>query len=672
MRKTTCARCAVGCGFQISQNGKKLDVRGDKEHPTNMGAACQRGVRETAGRPDKRIETPYVRKDGELVETDWETAIDRAVELLEQNADSNPDSVAVMGSGQQTNEAAYALGRVTRGAIGTRHYEANTTLCMASAVGAYYQAFGSDGPPPTYEDIPKAERHVVWGGNPAVAHPVMFRWIKQSAAEDDSELVVIDPVETKTADFADHHIRPEPGRDLELARGVLSRIIETGTLAEEFIEENTQGFEEIRDDLPTVSEAAQAADVSENEIDLLASTLERQTLIYWTMGINQSVRGTATAGALIDLCLATGNLGPGTGPFSITGQPNSMGTRVISSKGTWPGHRSFTDSEARKEVADTWDIEPEALPEDPGPGPVEVFEEIQSGEIDVCWTVATNPPVGMPDTNSVENALEDISLIVQDAFHTETVPYADVVLPAATWGEIKGTLMNMERRVSRVQGAKGSLGNARPDLDIITEIGARLGDEEIPTEPEAVFDEFRSLTAGTPADLSGITYDRLAEELAVRWPAPDTDSEGDYRYHEEGKLSFPTPSEKARFSDAAYEDLPETPNDAYPLLLNTGRKPDAYNSGVRSREGEPAPLPARLHPETLNEYDPSQSDENEWKIETQRASVAATLEGDDSIPRGNIWVPIHHPDANALTLPVSDPVSDEPNFKQCAAKLRPK
>ncbi|MEA1931826.1 MAG: assimilatory nitrate reductase NasA [Euryarchaeota archaeon] len=670
-------RCAVGCGHVTHgvDQGYGLDtVRGDAAHPVNRGLACGRGINETADPEGEWLTRPLVRKDGELVRATWDDALDRATEAIAEARAVDPDNVAVMGSGQQTIEAAYALGKLARGGLGTRNYDANTTLCMASAVAAYYDAFGSDAPPPTYDDIPAAETHLVWGANPAVAHPVMFRWIRESADEEGSELLVVDPVESETAENADGHIATAPGGDLALANAILARLIETDRVDDEFIAANTEGFDSVRDSLPPAETSAERAGVSMAQVDKLAAAFEKNTLIYWGMGINQSVRGTASAGALIDLCLATGNMGPGCGPFSLTGQANSMGTRVCSSKGSWPGHREYTDPTERQFVADAWTVPVSRLPDDTGPGPVEMVDDGP----DVLWTVATNPIVGMPDTNPVRERLEEAFVIVQDSFKTETMAYADVVLPAATWGESEGTTMNMERTVSRVRRATELPPGVRTDLDIICTIGNRLAPDAIsePTpEPSDVFDEFAALTEGTKADCSGISYERLEAEHAVRWPAPALGESGDYRYYDPDAeivgdtWSFETESGRARFSTAPDPELPEPPSASYPLTLTTGREADGYNTGIRSRKavGDDADhIVARINPETI----PAETGGGDsLRIETPRGSALAVVDPDEAVPEGMVWLPIHHPAANRLTHPAVDPQSKEPNFKQCAARL---
>ncbi|WP_200531794.1 assimilatory nitrate reductase NasA [Halorubrum sp. LN27] len=673
---TTCMRCAVGCGHlqQGYTNNYGLDtVRGDASHPVNRGLACHRGVSETADPDGDWLTRPLIREDGTLVPTSWETAIGTVVEHIEDALAESRDGVAVLGSGQQTNEAAYALGKLARGGFGTRYYDANTTLCMASAVTAYYQAFGSDAPPPTYEDIPDARTHVIWGANPAVAHPVMYRWIADSASDDDSELIVVDPVESETVDDADLHAQVDPGTDLAFARAVLAQVVADGGVDREFVAEATTGFEATVDSLPPVREAAEAAGVTVETVERVADALTDPTLVYWGMGVNQSVQGTATSRALIDLCLATGNLRPGSGPFSLTGQANSMGTRVCSSKGTWPGQREFTDPEQRRFIADAWGIPRERLPDDPGPGPVGIVDAVADGPPEVCWTVATNPVAGMPDASEVESALEDTFLVAQDAFRTETVELADVVLPAATWGESEGTATNMERRISRVRAATETSPKIKQDLDIIVAIGAAIDGELFPrhaVSPESVFDELRELTAGTAADLSGISYDRLEAELAVRWPAPSPDEEGGYRYVEEDGWEFPTPSGRARFSTGTHDGLAEPTDDEFPLTLTTGRQADAYNTGVRSRGAETdAPPTARIHPETTLEYIEA-FDRGTTVVSSRRGSATIAVNPDDGVPKGVVWLPIHHPAVNALTLPVVDPESDEPNLKQCAVDVR--
>jgi len=670
---TTCMRCAVGCGHlqRGADVGNGIDVvRGDPAHPVSQGLACERGVRESADPGGKWLTRPLVRREGELVPTTWDVALAGAIEGLRRAKEGA--SVAVLGSGQQTNEAAYALGKLARGGFGTRYYDANTTLCMASAVTAYYQAFGSDAPPCSYDDIPGAESHVVWGANPAVAHPVLFRWIRESAGA--GELLVVDPVATETAEAADAHVAPDPGTDLALTRAVLARLVETDRIDAVFVREATEGFADLRARLPDSASAAADAGVPPAAVETLAAAFDRDALCYWGMGVNQHVQGTETARALVDLCLATGNLRPGSGPFSLTGQANSMGARVCSSKGTWPGHRPFQDPDERAIVADEWGVPVDRLPDDAGPGPVGVVDAV-GGDVEAVWTVATNPVAGLPDAGSARERLEETFLVAQDAFHTETTALADVVLPAATWGESEGTTMNMERTVSRVRAATDAPSGVWQDLRIVATIGRRLFPELFDAadpDPETLFAELCGLTAGTAADMSGVSYDRLDAETAVRWPAPDADTSGGYRYYEaDGESwSFPTASGRAQFSTGRQEGLPEPTDEEYPLVLTTAREPDGYNTGVRSRSvDDPEPLVVRVRPETAAESD-AVSD-GRVRLETRRDAVPAVVERDPAVPAGLVWAPIHHPLTNRLTVDAVDPQSREPNFKQCALRLAP-
>ncbi len=685
-------RCAVGCGhvhWPVERGYGLAAVRGDAAHPVTGGLACQRGISESLEPDGEWLTRPLVRRDGELVPTTREIALERAAEGLDA-ALGGDDGVAVLGSGQQTNEAAYALGKFARGGLGTPYYDANTTLCMASAVTAYYDAFGSDAPPPTYDDIPEAQTHLVWGANPAAAHPVMFRWITQSADADDSELIVVDPIESETAAIADRHVPVAPGRDLDLARAVLARVVETDRVDGAFVAEATVGFDDLRERLPDAETAAEAAAVPSDDVDRLAAALEDPTLIYWGMGINQSVNGTAASGALIDLCLATGNLRPGSGPFSLTGQANSMGTRVCSSKGTWPGHRPFGGPAHRRAVAETWDVPRSRLPVDPGPGPVGIVDAI-GGDVAAVYAVATNPVAGMPDATRVRESLADAFLVVQDAFRTETVEVADVVLPAATWGESEGTAINMERTVSRVRAATETPAGVGSDLELIGELADRLGPDlfDDPLEPEAVFAELAALTAGTPADLSGISYARLEAEGAVRWPAPEPDVSAGYRYYErpdgvetdvtsdaaerDDSWSFPTPSGRAQFSTGEARPLPEPTDEEYPFTLTTARRPDAYNTGVRARKNEPV---ARVSPATAAateaaiESAAGDDESAEYAcVASRRGAITVRVERDGAIPDGVVWLPVHQPAVNELTVAEVDPRSKEPNVKQCAVRL---
>ena len=684
---TTCMRCAVGCGYRQRKADAEsafLDVRGDDDHPTNRGQTCRRGVRETVDPSGERLTRPLIRRGGTLQPTDWDTALGTvSVRIIEALRKGN-DNVAVLGSGQQTNEAAYALGKLARGGFGTRHYDANTTLCMASAVQAYIQAFGSDAPPPTYEDIPDAQTHVIWGANPKIAHPVLYRWIADSASGADGDLIVVDPVESETAADADLHVRPEPGTDLALARAVLAHVVDAGAVDRRFVEQHTEGFEAMVGSLPDIDVAAETAGVSTERIAELAAAFDARTIAYWGMGVNQSVQGTGTARSLIDCCLATGNLGPGSGPFSLTGQANSMGSRVCASKSSWPGYRPFDDPAHRKAIANAWGVPLSRLPDDSGPGFVRIIDALARDNVSVCWTVATNPVAGMPDSGHVRAALDDAFLVAQDAFRSDTVELADVVLPAATWGESEGTVMNMERRVSRVTASRDPPEGVRQDADIIGAVADRVVPELFGSErldPESLFDEVRALTRGTTADCSGISYDRLSEELAVRWPAPTERSQGGYRYFEgepaanegnagDGAWSFPTDSGRARFSNASHEGVPEPIDEEYPLTLTTGRRPETYNTGVRTRTGADAESAtvARMHPETIADH-LSAFDRGETVIESRRSAVAVAVEPDGDVPPGLVWLPVHNPAANELTLSAADPDSAEPNLKQCAVAL---
>jgi assimilatory nitrate reductase catalytic subunit len=687
---TTCMRCAVGCGHlhQSPDLGVGIDVaRGDVNHPVNRGLACSRGIDESQDPDGEWLTKPLVRRDGDLVKTTWDVALNTAAEALREAHESGPDAVGILGSGQQTNEAAYLLGKLARGGLGTRYYDANTTLCMSSAVTAYYQAFGSDAPPCSYDDIDEADRHVIWGANPAVAHPVMFRWLKQAAGEEGVELVTVDPVRSETAENSECHVSLAPGKDLALARAVLARLVDTDRIDEAFVEQATDGFDALVGSLPDAETAREEAGVSESDLELLASAFESDALLYWGMGINQHVQGTETARALIDLCLATGNLAPGSGPFSLTGQANSMGTRVCSSKGTWPGHRPFEDPDERRFVADQWGVPVDRLPDDTGPGPVGMFEAVGE-DIDVLWTVATNPAAGMPEAEPVMEALESSFVIAQDAFRTETTELADVVLPAATWGESEGTAINMERTVSRVRAATEAPSGVRSDLEIIARLGHRLFPDLVDTarpDPAVVFEEFAALTAGTPADCSGISYERLEADLAVRWPAPDGDSAGGYRYYEAtdpgdstttesavtdggASWSFPTATGNAQFSTDTQERLPEPTDEAYPLTLTTAREEDGYNTGIRSRSVPETDHPvARVNPGTIEAHDVTA--EETVAVVSRRGRVTVELDADPGVPAGMVWLPIHHPATNHLTLSVVDPQSKEPHFKQCAVRL---
>ena len=669
-------QCAVGCGYvqtDSEEDGEIVQVSGDSNHPTNAGCDCQHGISMTTNPGGERLTQPLIRRGSSLRPTNWDTALGivttRLIEAIRQSA----NNVAVLGSGQQTTEAAYALGKVARGAFGTRHYDANTTLCSASAASAYRQAFGSDGSPCTYDDIPEANTHLVWGANPAVEYPVLHSLIERSVTASGGELIVIDPIETETATVADLHVRPEPGADLALGRAVLAGVIASSNIDEQFVDDHTDGYTRMLESLPSLEESATTAGVSPDHVHEIAEALTAETIIYWGMGVTQSNQATQTARAVIDLCLATGNIGPKSGPLSLVGQANSLGHRVCASTDTWPGLRVFDDPFNRRLVADAWDVTLDRIPESSGPGFIGIIDLLARENLDVCWAVGTNPLVEVPGSGYVESALEETFLISQAAFRSETTECADVVLPTATWGESAGTVMNMDRRVSRVTASADPPGEVRQDIDVIAAIGNRISPgifDSPPLDPAAVFDEIRGVTTATAADLSGISYNRLNSDRAVRWPARSGDEEGGYRYYDDGNWSFDTDSGRAQFSTSTHTRRPEPVDAEYPLTVTMGRTAGVYG-GPRNHSESDEKLPtARINPWTIARQLEA-IDRGRTVVKSRRSAVTVTISPSDRVPAGIIWLPTQSGVINDLTLRTVGMNAGEPNLMHCAAGLSP-
>ncbi len=650
---------------QISRDSESLPT-GESDHQRRISNPPNPGA--------ERLTQPLIRRGSSLSPTSWDTALGIVTARLVEALSKSADNVAVLGSGRQTTEAAYALGKVARGAFGTRHYDANTTLSSASTAAAYRQAFGCDGPPLTYDDIPRADTHVVWGANPALEYPGIHSAIQKSATECSGKLIVIDPIETESATNADLHIRPKLGTDLALARAVLADLVGSGSIDERFVDAHTDGYTEMLESLPSRGDSARRAGVSPDRVHELTEALTAETIIYGGLGITQSDQPTQTARAVIDLCLATKNVGPHSGPLFLAGYPNALGLRTCASIDTWPGERVFEDPLTRRTMADAWDVNLDQIPDSSGPGYIGIIDAIARENLDVCWAVRANPLAEVPGSCYVESALEETFLISQAAFRSETTDCADVVLPTASWRESVGTVMNMDRCVSRVTASADPPGKARQGIDLIAAIGNRISTglfDSPPLDSAAVFDELRDLTTGTKADLSGISYNRLDSAQPVRWPARGINDEGNSRYHGDGNWVFDTDTSRAQFSTGTHSRRPEPVDEEYPLTATLGRTAADYGG---SREGHPDPdaeLPtARMNPETVAQH-LDMIDRGRTVISSRRSAVTVSISPTDSVPPGVIWLPTHRGTINDLTLRTVDLNAGEPNLMHCAVRLSP-
>jgi anaerobic selenocysteine-containing dehydrogenase len=515
--RSVCGFCSTGCSLDVHlRDGQAVGLTPTVAYPVNRGSACPKGWEALAPlAADDRARAPLVRDGrGRLVPTDWPGALDRFVSgVREVQRRHGPDAVAFLSTGQIPTEEMALLGIVAKLGMGMVHGDGNTRQCMATAVTAYKEAFGFDAPPYTYADLEASDVVVLVGSNLAVAHPIM--WERLTRNPNDPELIVVDPRRTETAAASTQHLAVRPSSDLELLYGLGHLLIERGAVDHAFVEAHTSGFERYAAHVAryTPERVAAATGIDVEQLDRCAATIAagRAVSLWWTMGVNQSHQGTRTAQAIIDLALLTGNVGrPGTGANSITGQCNAMGSRLFSNTSGLFGGRSFTDAAHRAEVASILGVDAAAIPDRPSLAYDQIIEGIADGRIRGLWVIATNTAHSWIGQSDVHHLLDRLDLlVVQDMYTTtETARRADLVLPAAGWGEKDGTFINSERRISRVRKVARAPGRALADFHIFRLLAHAWGRGDLVEgldEPAAVFELLRELSRGRPCDFSGIT-----------------------------------------------------------------------------------------------------------------------------------------------------------------------
>ncbi|CAO0832702.1 Periplasmic nitrate reductase [Streptomyces microflavus] len=538
--RTVCSYCGVGCGILLdigrdASTGRRIakKVSGDRTHPANSGRLCTKGATSAdmmaaPGRAAKAL--IRAERGADPVEADVDAAITAVAGRLRAIVDEHgPDALALYVSGQMSLEAQYLANKLAKGFVRTSRIESNSRLCMASAGSGYKLSLGADGPPGSYRDFDRADVFFVIGANMADCHPILFLRMMERIKSAGARLIVVDPRRNATADKADLFLQIEPGTDLALLNGILYLLVENGHTDEEFIAEFTDGWEEMPSFLADHHPARVAGITGVPEADIRQAARwigeAGEWMSCWTMGLNQSTHGTWNTNALVNLHLATGAIcRPGSGPFSLTGQPNAMGGREMGYMGPGlPGQRSVLVDEERAFIEDLWGVEAGTLRTEAGRGTVEMFEQMAAGDIKACWIICTNPVASVANRRTVIAGLEAAELVVtQDVFaDTETNAYADVVLPATLWAESDGVMINSERNLTLVQGVVDPPGQALPDWQLIARVACAMGyaDAFTYTSAEEVFEELkRAWNPKTGWDLRGVTYQRL-RETPVQWPA---------------------------------------------------------------------------------------------------------------------------------------------------------
>ena len=685
-----CGFCSTGCGLNAHlRDGQAINLTASADYPVNLGMACPKGWEALTplSSPDRAL-TPLVRleRGGPLEPCDWERALVLFCERFKDlQRRYGRDSIAWLGTGQMVNEELAFLGVLAKFGMGMVHGDGNTRQCMATAVSAYKQSFGFDAPPYTYADFEESDVIVLIGSNLCIAHPIMWQRIMRNRHH--PEVIVVDPRKTETAMAATQHYALKPKSDLVLLYGLAQILISRGWLDRGFIEGHTNGFREFSEFVArfTPEAVSNAAGLSVTDLHRFAETIYsgKRVSFWWTMGVNQGHEATRTAQAIINLALMTGNIGrPGTGANSITGQCNAMGSRLFSNTTNLIGGHDFSNAEHRRKIARILGINENLIPREDSWAYDQILDGIDRGKIKGLWIVATNTAHSWIHQNGYQRLAEKLDfLVVQDMYgNTETCQRADLVLPAAGWGEKEGTFINSERRIGLVKRVSRAPGQALSDFNIFRLIAQYWGCGEIFsawTSPEPVFQILKQCAQGQPCDIRGVRDFRMLDDCGgVQWPWTEEGSIPAQERRLFGDGRFFHPDGRARFLFELPSPLPEPPDEEYPLLLLTGRGSSAqWHTQTRTAKSD---VLRKLSPETpyveINVQDAARfaisSGARVW-LSSRRGRVQACAFVTLTVQPGQVFMPMHYAMTNQLTLPVVDPYSRQPAYKSAAVRIEP-
>jgi assimilatory nitrate reductase catalytic subunit len=690
--RTTCPYCGVGCGIVVRPDGT---VAGDPHHPANRGRLCSKGAAlgETLGAAG-RLTHPQI--DGQSAS--WDAALDLVAGTFARTIrEDGPDAVAFYVSGQFMTEDYYVANKLMKGFIGSANIDTNSRLCMASSVAGHIRAFGEDIVPGRYEDIDEADLVVLVGSNAAWCHPVLFQRLAAAKAARGTRVVVVDPRRTATCEMADLHLPIRLGSDVALFGGLLVHLATRGAIDRRWMDRHTSGLDAAlaaaKAAVPDAAAVAAITGVDRAAIETFhywfAAT--DRTVTLYSQGVNQSSSGTDKVNAIINCHLATGRIGrTGTGPFSLTGQPNAMGGREVGGLANQlAAHMSFARPADLDRVRRFWQAPRLALR--PGLKAVDLFGAVLNGRIKALWIMGTNPAASMPRADRVRAALAACPFVVAaDCWPTDTTRLARVVLPAAGWGEKDGTVTNSERQISRQRAFRPAPGEARPDWWMLCEVARRIGwGQAFPyRKPAEIFREHAALSAfensgrhrrlfdiGALAELSDDDYDWLPP---VRWPLPrGAPTASDGRFFAAG--GFPTDDGRARFVATTWRPPASLPERRFPLLLNTGRVRDQWHTMTRT--GRVPRLMTHvqeplldMHPHDAGRYGATEG--SLARVESRHGAMVLRVRLSTDQRRGEVFAPMHWTDRFASTGPIDrlvgaavDPISGQPELKATPVKV---
>ena len=708
--RSQCPYCGVGCGLELmppavkgqavkrdAEGNPMWTARGDRRHPSNLGQVCIKGATVGETLAPGRLRQPLFRKklEDDFAPISWNEALETITGHIQASVTKrgNADGIAMYGSGQFHTEDYYLAQKLLKGALGTNNFDANSRLCMSSAVAGYTRSLGSDGPPCSYEDLDHCTVAFLIGTNTAECHPVLFqRLLKRKRKNPSSvKIVVVDPRRTDTAKAADIHLPIAPGSDLALLHGIAHLVLRENGQDPAFIDDHTENYDAFFDVAArwTPRRVALHCNIPEKRLRDVAQLFHRRekVLSLWSMGVNQRREGTAVVQGLINLHLLTGQIGKeGAGPFSLTGQPNAMGGREAGGLShLLPGYRLITDADDRAEVEQAWQLPKGRINPKPGLAAWQQIEAMEQGALDLWWVAATNPLVSLPDLERVKSAMHRCPLVVVSEAYadSETSHYAHLLLPAAQWSEKAGAMTNSERRVTYCPAYRRRFGESRPDWEVFADVGRRLGYSEHFSfdSAAAVYAEFTALTRGRLCDVSGLSHELLEQDGPQQWPYPhgSTPSTVAKRLYEDHQ--FATPSKRARFSTDQPLGLAEPPCETYPLVLTVGRYLEQWHTMTRTGKVERL---MKQHPEPLLEIHPGDAQDLKLingelaAISSRRGHLTATVKVTDRIRRGSVFLPMHWGftqekacEANTLMHDEACPVSKQPELKACAVIVAP-
>ena len=681
--KTHCCFCGQQCGIQLKvRDNKVIGFEPWEDFPFNKGMLCPKGVKRYMqnNHPDRLLK-PLMRSENGFTEVGWNQALVEVASRVRQIQEQyGKDSVAVYGGASLTTEKAYLVGKFARLAVGTKHIDYNGRLCMVSAGTAYKLAFGVDRSPNPWDDIPKADVLMIAGSNTAECSPITTDYVWRMK-DNGGKLIVVDPRMTPISRNNDLYLPVRPGTDVILYMSILNVILREGLHKPEFIDAHTSGFEEVAESVKQYTPliAADITGVPPESIEKAARWIgeAKTAMILHARGVEHQSKGVENCSALINICLATGNMGrEGAGCMMITGQGNGQGGREHGQKcDQLPGQRSIDDEEGRKHVASVWGVEPEEIPR-AGYSAMEIMEALHNGEIKALISICFNPMVSLPDTQFTSDALENAEFVcIIDPFMSETAHYANIVLPGSLQEEDEGVVANVEGRVLHIQRCVDPPSDARVDWTILCDIAKHLekGQYFPYQSSKEIFNELREASRGGIADYYGITYEKIDNQMGVFWPCPSLDHPGTPRLFEGGK--FFHKDQKARFLLTPYRESGDPVDTEFPIYLTTGRVVSQYLSGTQTRRIGPLvdqyPEPKmEIHPRLAKQYDIADGD---WVMITTRrrqakfrAMVVKTIRPD------TVFVPYHWPgdkSINQLTHRTIDPRSKIPEYKVSACQI---